>query len=85
MIKIFKSLLNVGLVIIFTLMVILKSDIIAISLRIIDIQHLENVIINVKLYHETHVVFHNLKNYNFHLIVQELDQLSLKIMSFQIE
>ena len=35
--------------------------------------------INVKLNHKIPVVFHNLKNYDSHLIMQELDKLNLKI------
>ena len=35
--------------------------------------------INVKLNHKIPVVFHNLKNYDSHLIIQELDKFNLKI------
>ena len=35
--------------------------------------------INVKLNHEIPVVFHNLKNYNSHLIMQELDLCNFEI------
>ena len=35
--------------------------------------------INVKLNHKIPVVFHNLKNYDWHLIMQELDKFNLKI------
>ena len=35
--------------------------------------------INVKLNHKNSVVFHNLKNYDLHLIMQELGKFSLKI------
>ena len=35
--------------------------------------------INVKLNHENPVVLHNLKNYDSHLIIQELDKFNLKI------
>ena len=35
--------------------------------------------INVKLSHKIPVVFHNLKYYNSHLIMQELGQFDLKI------
>ena len=35
--------------------------------------------INLKLNHKTSVVFQNLKNYDFHLIMQELVKFSLKI------
>ena len=35
--------------------------------------------INLKLYKKIPVVFHNLKNYDSHLIMQELGKLNLKI------
>ena len=35
--------------------------------------------INVKLNHKTSVVFHNLRNYDSHLIMQELGKFSLKL------
>ena len=35
--------------------------------------------ISVKLNHENPVVLHNLKNYDSHLIIQELDKFNLKI------
>ena len=35
--------------------------------------------INVKLNHKIHVIFHNLKNYDSHLIIQELGKFNLKI------
>ena len=35
--------------------------------------------INAKLNHKIHVVFHNLKNYDSHLIMQELGKFNLKI------
>ena len=35
--------------------------------------------IDVKLNHKSSVVFHNLKNYDLHLIMQELGKFSLKI------
>ena len=35
--------------------------------------------INVKLNHRIPVVFHNLKNYDSHVIIQELDKFNLKI------
>ena len=35
--------------------------------------------INVTLNHKIPVVFHNLKNYDSHLIIQELDKFNLKI------
>ena len=36
-------------------------------------------IINVKLIHKIHVVFHNLKNYDSHLIMQEMGKFNLKV------
>ena len=36
-------------------------------------------LLNVKLNHKIPVVFHNLKKYDFHLIMQELSKLNLKI------
>ena len=35
--------------------------------------------INLKLNRKMFVVFHNLKNYDFHLIMQELGKFNLKI------
>ena len=35
--------------------------------------------INVKLNHKVSVVFHNLKNYDLHLIMQELRRFNLKV------
>ena len=35
--------------------------------------------INVKLNHKIPVIFHNLKSYNLHLIMQELGKFNLKI------
>ena len=35
--------------------------------------------INLKLNHKIHIVFRNLKNYDFHLIMQELGKFNLKI------
>ena len=35
--------------------------------------------INLKLNHKIPVVFHNLKNYDSHLIMQELGKFNLKI------
>ena len=35
--------------------------------------------INVKLNHKSPIVFHNLKNYDSHLIMQELGNFNLKI------
>ena len=39
--------------------------------------------INVKLNHKTPVVFHNLNNYDLHLIMQQLDKFNLKINVIQ--
>ena len=41
--------------------------------------HRDCNIINVKLNHKILVVFHNLKNHDSHLIIQELGKLNLKI------
>ena len=35
--------------------------------------------INLRLNHKIPIVFHNLKNYDFHLIMQELEKFNLKI------
>ena len=35
--------------------------------------------INLKLNHKIPIVFHNLKNYDFHLIIKELGKFNLKI------
>ena len=35
--------------------------------------------INLKLNHKIHIVFHNLRNHDSHLIMQELDKFILKI------
>ena len=35
--------------------------------------------INLKLNHKIPIVFHNLKNYDSHLIIEELDKFNLKI------
>ena len=35
--------------------------------------------INVKSNYKTPVIFYNLKNYNSHLVMQELDKLNLKL------
>ena len=38
-----------------------------------------NCNVNLKLNHKNPIVFHNLKNYNYHLIMQELGKFNLKI------
>ena len=40
--------------------------------------------INLRLNHKTSVVFYNLKNYDSHLIMQELDKFNLKKFSYQM-
>ena len=40
--------------------------------------------INLKLNHKIPVVFHNLKKYDFRLIIQELGKLNLKINDIQM-
>ena len=70
--KIFKILLNVGFVIMFMLI-----------LMLIKRKHrgpaLRNCNIKVKLNHNVPIVFYNLKNYDYHLIIQELGKLNFKI------
>ena len=41
--------------------------------------------INLKLNHNISVIFHNLKNYVSHLIIQELGKFNLKIMLYQMD
>ena len=40
--------------------------------------------INVKLNHKIFVMFHDLKQYDFHLIMQELGKFSLKFLNLKI-
>ena len=58
-------------------MVMLKKEINVISLENIEVLHIEIVI--TLLNHKIPVVFHNLKNYDSHLIMQELGKFNLKI------
>ena len=52
---------------------------VVISLENIGVLHMEDCNINVKLNHKIPVIFHNLKNYDSHLIMQELGKFNLKI------
>ena len=45
----------------------------------IEVPHIEIIIINIKLNHKILVIFHNLRNYDSHLIMQELGKFNLKI------
>ena len=64
----------------FMLRVMLKQEIIVISLENIEVLHIEIVCnINIKLNHKIPVVFHNLKNYDSHLIMQELGKFNFEI------
>ena len=60
MMKILKTLVNVEFVMNFMLMVMLKKEIIVISLKNIEILHL--VIVRLMLNHKISVTFHKLKN-----------------------
>ena len=75
--KILKTLINVGFVLIFMLRVMLKYEIIVISLENIEALHKEIVIpmLNYTIY----IVFYNLKNNDSHLIMLELGKFNLKI------
>ena len=64
----------------FMLRVMLKQEIIVISLENIEVLHIEIVCnINIKLNHKIPVAFHNLKNYDSHLIMQELGKFNFEI------
>ena len=41
--------------------------------------HIAIVLISLKVNHKIHAVFHNLKNYDFHFIMQELSKFNLKL------
>ena len=83
-------LLNVGFVIMIILVTILKWEIIVISLKNIEALHIETVISILKLNHKIPIAFQNLRNYNSHLIIQELGKFNLipnglkRYMSFTI-
>ena len=62
MMKILKTLVNVEFVMNFMLMVMLKKEIIVISLENTEILHL--VIVRLMLNHKIYVTFHKLKNYD---------------------
>ena len=75
--KILKTLLKVGFVIIFMLRVMLRDHCHTTrKYRGLADRHCN---INVKLNHKIPVVFHNLKNFDSHPIMQELDKFNLKI------
>ena len=78
MINILRILLNVGFVIMPMLMVRLKSEIIVITGRYRGFAH-RDCNINIKLDHKIPNVFHHLKNYDPHIIMQELGKLYFKI------
>ena len=62
------------------LMVMLKQEIIVILLENIEVLSAHrDCNINVKLNHRISVVFHNLKNYDSHLIMQEISKFNVKI------
>ena len=48
-------------------------------MEVLHIEIVTSININVKLNHKIHVVFHNLKNYDSHLILQELAKFNLKL------
>ena len=70
--KILKILLNVGSVTMIMLIILLKKDIIVISLEKIQVLHIEIVKSILKLIHKLPLLFHNLKYYDCHLIMQEI-------------
>ena len=75
--KILKTLINVGFVLIFMLRVMLKYEIIVISLENIEALHKE--IVMPMLNYTIYIVFYNLKNNDSHLIMLELGKFNLKI------
>ena len=75
--KILKTLINVGFVFIFMLRVMLKYEIIVISLENIEALHKE--IVMPMLNYTIYIVFYNLKNNDSHLIMLELGKFNLKI------
>ena len=82
MINILRILLNVGFVIMAMLMVRLKSEIIVINGRYRGSAHISiniDININIKLNHKIPIVFHHLKNYDPHIIMQELGKFYFKI------
>ena len=64
--NILRILLNVGSVITLTLIVVLKEEIIVISLKNIETQRQEIVISTLN--HKIPIIFRDLKNYDSHLI-----------------
>ena len=75
--KILKTLINVGFVLIFMLRVMLKYEIIVISLENIEALHKE--IVMPMLNYTIYIVFYNLKNNDSHVIMLELGKFNLKI------
>ena len=61
------------------LIMMLRYEIIAISLENIEVLYAKIVISRLKLNYKIHIVFHNLKNYGLHLIIQELGRFNFKI------
>ena len=77
--KILRSLLNVGAVIIIVLILMFKvRDHCHITGKHRGSAH-RDCNNNLKLNHKIPMVFHNLKNYDSHLIVQELGKFNLKV------
>ena len=79
--KILWALLNVGLVITFLLKVTLKQE--SIVMLLPNSTHREcstqrDCNINIKLNHKILIKFHNLKNYDSHLIMPELGKFNFK-------
>ena len=68
--EILKIILNVGSVTVIMLIMMLKEEIIVLSLEDIEALHIE-IAISI-LNHKTPIKFHNLKNYDSDLIMQEL-------------
>ena len=75
--KILKTLINVGFVLIFMLRVMLKYEIIVISLENIEALHKE--IVMPMLNYTIYIVFYNIKNNDSHLIILELRKFNPKI------
>ena len=70
MMKISKTLVNVGFVIMFMFKVILMQEIIVILLENTEALHIETV--TSTLNHKTSIVFYNLKNYDYVLIMSPM-------------
>ena len=76
--KILRTLLNVGSVIMIILIKMLKKEISHITGKYRGSSH-RDCNINFKLNRKIPVVFHDLKNYDSHLIMQDLGKFNLKI------